>query len=135
MTTSWNVTRDSKPYRDALLATQDITSDKKPKGFVHPEAEGAEKVTAIIKQNNFLIQAVITQSRQIEELAQSLQQLRSEVQAATRSQRPEVALPDDVISDLTEKFKGLKADKKQPKTTPFYKVPNPFTKGKEVKEG
>nr|QOS14487.1 hypothetical protein [Chestnut mosaic virus] len=126
MTSSWNITRESKQYQEALAAVKDISADRNPKAFVAPDAESSDKLGTVIKQNNFLIQLIVTQSRQIEDLSLQLVALRREVASIQGKAQTKVDLPEEVIADLTSRFEGLKVEKAKKKNkAPFQSFPIP----------
>lgn len=105
MTDSWEVTSQTKEYKDAITATTSLPADKKAEGFVQPESVGAKGFSYTIKQNNTILQAVITLSRSVTELREQVATLQQEVR---NLKRPEVKLPEDALEELTRKIGGLK---------------------------
>ena len=126
---SWTQTAESSEYKDALKATESLESPSQ--GFVKPtqiQKTGgpASLSSAIIKQNNTIIQLLVKTNEYLEDCIQNIKHLSSSV-----SKGKEVPTNfEEVLKDLTGRLEkvslGDPVPPKKKKAGPFYVFQDPL---------
>lgn len=116
--TTWQQTENYPEYKETAEAVE--TLHPPAVGFLNPDAYGQTLPTlrALIKQNNFLIQAVIQQSAELQKIKEQI----AHIDAGVRSLRAqkEKATPESLvqtIEGLSKKLEGVNL-KETSKTVP-----------------
>lgn len=123
--TDWRITAATKSYKDSLIFTESI--DSPSVGFLKP-APGVG-LAAVIKQNNTLIQLLVSVSEKLEDIQTELTNLRKEVVSHGKSH----ATPDNldpILDEIQKKLEGFHIGEPQTKfpkkKSPFYVFTDPL---------
>lgn len=126
---SWTQTAESSEYKDALKATESLESPSQ--GFVRPtqiQKTGgpASLSSAIIKQNNTIIQLLVKTNEYLEDCSQNIRQLGVNI-----SKGKEVPSNfEETLKDLTGRLEkvslGDPIPQKKKKSGPFYVFQDPL---------
>lgn len=120
--------RASPEYQEAVKVTEEIESPSL--GFIRPSDHKAgvnSQNTAIIKQNNTLIYLVIKQAQRLEEIGESIERLKRNIEALVRKESEPAEL-DEAIKGLTQRLESLTVSGKAPvggKKGPIYVFKDP----------
>lgn len=123
---SWTQTAESTEYRDALEATEEL--DAPAQGFVRPsriQGGQASSLTAVLKQNNTIIQLLVKISERLDDCILDLKNLKNKAEKGK-----EVDL-EDSIQDLTKKLEkvslgGTITEPVKKSKGPFYVFTDPL---------
>lgn len=116
--TDWRIAAATKSYRNSLISTESI--DPPSIGFLRP-APGVG-LAAVIKQNNTLIQLLVSVSEKLEDIQTELTILKKEVVDKGKSHVTPENL-DPILDEIQKKLEGFHIG--EPKSKPLKKK-SPF---------
>lgn len=123
--TDWRITSATKAYRNSLTFTESI--DPPSIGFLKP-AQGVG-LASVIKQNNTLIQLLVSISERLDDIQSELKSLKKEVAERGKSQIAQENL-DPILDEIQKKLEGFHIgepkSKVQKKKGPFFVFTDPL---------
>lgn len=121
----WRTSAATRSYRSSLTFTESI--DPPSVGFLKP-AQGTG-LAAVIKQNNTLIQLLVSISEKLEDIQAEVSTLRKEVTDKGKSR----AIPEDLdpfLEEIQKKLEGFHIGEPKPrppkKKSPFFVFTDPL---------
>uniref|UniRef100_A0AAU7GJ67 P2 protein n=1 Tax=Nettle badnavirus 1 TaxID=3158948 RepID=A0AAU7GJ67_9VIRU len=112
---TWQLAAAKDSYQEAIKATATLTSDNRAVGFVEPHRHPTNlSDTHIQRQNNTLIHLLIQSIEEIKAVRDQLQIVTDRINSLDNKGK-EVALPDDVINQLTAQLKEASFGEKKVK--------------------
>ncbi|AVA17860.1 ORF2 [Birch leaf roll-associated virus] len=134
MAKSIQSTLDSEEYQQTLNATKIYTTKNEGIGLSRTDVvvqSSLENFKVVIAQNNSLIHLVTTLARRVNDQRDWITTLEQKVDRLTlaveKGKTPEVALPDDILEGLIDRFSGIaikggSGQKKKIQTSQSYHV-------------
>ena len=111
---TWQLAAAKNSYQEAFRATASLTSDNRAVGFVEPHRHPTNlSDTHIQRQNNILIHLLIQSIEEIKTIRDQLQVISDKVNGLDAKGK-EVALPEDVINQLSSQLKDAHFGDKKP---------------------
>nr|ARD08903.1 hypothetical protein [Alhagi bacilliform virus] len=140
MTTFWAMTANSQEYKDTLEATSSLYESREAQGFVRLKTVGTTGLIAIIKQNNFLTQTVITNSRKLTEIQDKLETLEIIIRKletkVKKINTAEIKVLEDALDKMNKQLADFKIGdpkgKRPASQQSFYVHKSPYDILKEV---
>ena len=122
---NWNITSKTEIYKDALRATESI--EEPSEGFVTPAKVGQKVTTALIKQNNTIIQLLVKISENLNDCLETVKDIKKVVveKSAGTSSDISVKTIEDLEKSLQKLNLGEIVPRPKPKPAPFYVYKNP----------
>ena len=113
----WRITSQTEPYRNALIVTESL--EEPAIGFVRPT--GTQKsTTAILKQNNTIIQLLVNISKDLSDCKEAIQDIKRVVAEKSAGTSLDIL---KALDDLQKGFQKLSLDepiKPKVKKASFY---------------
>lgn len=120
--TDWRITAATKSYKQSLSSTESI--DPPSIGFLKP-ATGVG-LAEVLKQNNTIIQLLVSISERLEDVQTDLSNLKKEAARKGKAQVPEKL--DPLLEEIQKKLEGFHIGEPKPprKKTPFFVFSDPL---------
>lgn len=121
--TDWKITAATKSYKQSLASTESL--DPPSVGFLRP-VQGIN-ISSVLKQNNTIIQLLVSISERLEDVQADLSKLRKEVTEKGKAQVVSENL-DPILDELQKKLEGLHIGEPKPqkKKSPFFVYKDPL---------
>lgn len=121
--TDWKITAATKSYKQSLASTESL--DPPSVGFIRP-VQGIN-ISSVLKQNNTIIQLLVSISERLEDVQADLSKLRKEVTEKGKAQVVSENL-DPILDELQKKLEGLHIGEPKPqkKKSPFFVYKDPL---------
>lgn len=120
----WRIAAATKAYRNSLIATESI--DPPSIGFIKP-VTGAGLAT-VLKQNNTIIQLLVSVTEKLEDLQNDVSRLKKEVAEKGKAPATPETL-DPILDEIQKKLEGFHIGEQKSKTTkkgPFFVFKDPL---------
>lgn len=121
--TDWKIAAATKSYRQSLASTESL--DPPSIGFLKP-VQGIS-LSSVLKQNNTIIQLLVSISERLEDVQADLSKLRKEVTERGKAQVTSENL-DPILDELQRKLEGFHIGEPKPqrKKSPFFVYKDPL---------
>lgn len=120
--TDWRIAAATKAYRNSLIATESI--DPPSVGFTKP-VTGAG-LTTLLKQNNTIIQLLVSVSEKLEDLQTEVTRLKKEVTEKGKTPVTTENL-DPILEEIQKKLESFHiGEQKSKKKSPFFVFKDPL---------
>ena len=121
---NWRITARTEQYKSALFATE--TLGELSVGFVKPTEETQKAITAILKQNNTIIQQLVKISEDLSDCKEAIQDIKRVVAEKSAGTSLDISKS---LEDLQKSFQQLSLGEPIPKLkkkeTPLYVFKDP----------
>lgn len=119
----WKIAAATKAYRQSLASTESL--DPPSIGFLKP-VQGIG-LSSVLKQNNTIIQLLVSISEKLEDIQADLSNLKKEVTIKGKAQATSEDL-EPILDELQKKLEGLHIGEPRPqkKKSPFFVFKDPL---------
>ena len=120
----WRITSQTEPYKNALTATESL--EEPAVGFVKPSEVTQRSTTAILKQNNTIIQLLVKISENLSDCKEAIRDIKRVVAEKSAGTSLDISKS---LEDLQKGFQKLSLGEPIPKPkkkeTPLYVYKDP----------